>query len=146
MAVLRAEEPQEQDQSQQDRLQRALENLRKQHKWGDLSDQEYRRERDTLMRQLKLLGRPSTLPKIPNLESAASLLEDLPKLWLHSGVTHEQRELLVREVFHCITIDGKEFVSIEPQAAYAPLFATMIAGQEFGYRVLKSPPSPPRDS
>ena len=59
-------------------------------------------------------------------------------MWLHSGVTHEQRESLVREVFRRITIDGREFVSIEPQAAYVPLFATMVAGQEFEYRVLKS--------
>ena len=143
IAVLRAEEPKEHDQSQQDRLQRALDNLRKQHKWGDLSDQEYRRERDPLMRQLKLVGRPEALPKLPNLERAASLLEDLPTLWLHSGVTHEQRESLVREVFRRISIDGKEFVSMEPQATYVPLFATMVADQEFGYRVPESPSSPP---
>ena len=93
------------------------------------------------MRQLKLVGRPQALPKLPNLKRAANLLEDLPTLWLHSGVTHEQRESLVREVFRRMTIDGKEFVSIEPQAAHVPLFATMVVGQEFGYRVLKSPPS-----
>ena len=46
LAVLGAEEPEKQDQGQRDRLERALENLRKQHKWGDLSDVEYRRERD----------------------------------------------------------------------------------------------------
>lgn len=95
------------------------------------------------MRQLKLADRPQALPELPNLERAATLLEDLPTLWLHSGVTHEQRESMVREVFRRITIDGKEFVSIEPQAAYVPLFATMVAAQEFGYRVLKSPPAPP---
>ena len=140
-AVLRAEEPEEHDNGQQDRLERALDNLRKQHKWGDLSDLEYRRERDLLMRQLKLVERPQVLPELPNLERAATLLEDLPTLWMHSGVTHEQRESLVREVFRRITIDGKEFVNIEPQAAYVPLFATIVADQEFGYRVLKSTPS-----
>ena len=102
IAVLKTEEPEEHDQSQQDRWQRALDNLRKQHKWGDISDQEYRRERDPLMRQLKLADRPQALPKLPNLERAASLLEDLPTLWLHPGVTHEQRESLAREVFRRI--------------------------------------------
>ena len=96
------------------------------------------------MRQLKLVYRPQELPVLPNLERAASPLEDLPTLWLHSGVTHEQRESLVREVFRRIKIDGKEFVSIEPEAACLPLFATMVAEQEFEYRAPKSPPAPPR--
>ena len=56
---------------------------------------------------------------------------------MHSGVTHEQRESLVRSEFRRINIDGKEFVSIEPQAAYVPLFATIVAREEFGYQVLK---------
>ena len=142
--VFSVDEPKQQDQSQQDRLQRALDNLRKQHKWGDISDQEYRRERDPLMRQLELANRPHVLTEMPNLERAASLLEDLPSLWQHSGVTHEQRETLVREVFRRITIEGKEFVSVEPQPAYVPLFATIVADQKFGYRGPESPPSPPR--
>ena len=66
--VLRAEEPRELDQSQLDRLQRALDNLRKQHKWGDLSDREYRSERDPLMRQLELTNRPQSPTALPNLE------------------------------------------------------------------------------
>ncbi len=77
-------------------------------------------------------GSPARPPQLPNLERAAKLLEDISTLWRHLGVTHEQRETLVRQVFHRITIDGKDFVSIEPQAAYIPLFATMVAGQEFG--------------
>ena len=143
--VLRAEEPIEQDQSQKDRLQRALDNLRKQHKWGDLSDQEYRRERDPLIRQLELADRPQVPTEMPNLERAASLLKDLPTLWQHSGVTHEQRESLVREVFQRITIEGKEFVSIEPKSAYVPLFASIVADQEFGYRGPEPPPAPPQN-
>ena len=80
-----------------ERLQRALENLRKQHKWGDISDEEYRTE----------------------------------------------RESLVRQVFQRITIDGKDFVDIEPKPEYAPLFATMMTGQKVGYQEFDSPPSPP---
>ncbi len=143
LAVLRAREPQRQNQGQPERLQQALENLRKQHQWGDLSDDDYRREREPLERQLKVFARPSVPPQVPNLERAAKLLADLPALWLHPGVTHEQRENLVREVFHRITIDGKEFVSIEPQPAYVPLFATMVVSQKLGYREPNSPPSPP---
>ena len=143
IAALRKREPETQDQNQKIRLTRALENLRKQHLWGDLSDGDYQRERDTLERQLKLVNRPSQPPQLPNLEKAARLLEELPALWLHPGVTDEQREELVREVFKRITIDGKELMSVEPQPAYVPLFASIMASQQFGYWEPNSPPSPP---
>ena len=73
---------------------------------------------------------PTQPTELPNLERSAKLLEDLPVLWSHPGVTHEQREELVREVFHRITIDGKEFMSIEPKAPYAPLFASIVTSED----------------
>ena len=144
IAALMAKEPQQQNQGQPERLRRALENLRKQHQWGDLSDDRYRREREPLERQLKLVSRPAIPTQLPNLERAAQLLGDLPALWTHHGVSHEQRETLVREVFRRIAIDGKEIVSIEPQPVYVPLFATMVVSQKLGYRETKSTPAPPR--
>ena len=141
--ALKRQAPQTQDQSQQKRLIGALENLRKQHLWGDLSDERYKLERRSLERQLKLVAIPTQPTELPNLERSAKLLEDLPVLWSHPGVTHEQREELVREVFHRITIDGKEFMSIEPKAPYAPLFASIVTSEELGYWEPNSPPSPP---
>ena len=52
-------------------------------------------------------------------------------------------EALVKQVFQWITIDGKDFVDIEPKPEYAPLFATMMTGQKVGYRELDSTPTPP---
>ena len=86
---------------------------------------------------------PTQPTELPNLERSAKLLEDLPVLWSHPGVTHEQREELVREVFHRITIDGKEFMSIEPNAPYAPLFASIVTSEELGYWEPNSTPTPP---
>jgi hypothetical protein len=143
IAVLRSDEPQQEERGQGERLRRALENLRKQHQWGGLSDDEYRREREIITRQLKVhtaTGKPTHLP---NLERAANFLEDLPALWLHPGVTHEEREALVQQVFRRITIDGKDFVDIEPEAEYVPLSATMVTAQKVGYQELESTPSPP---
>jgi len=131
------------DRGQGERLRRALENLRKQHQWGDISDDEYRREREILMRQLKVHTTAFKPTHLPNLERAANFLEDLPALWLHPGVTHEEREALVQQVSRRITIDGKEFVDIEPKPEYAPLFATMVTAQKVGYQELESTPSPP---
>ena len=45
------------DRGQGERLRRALENLRKQHQWGNISDDEYRRERE-IQRELSV-GNPS---------------------------------------------------------------------------------------
>ena len=144
ISALKADEPPHQENHQQgERLQRALENLRKQHKWGDISDEEYRSERNVLVRQLKLLDDAVKPRQLPNLERAAEFLQDLPRLWLHPGGTHEEREALVKQVFQRITIDGKDFVDIEPKPEYATLFATIATGQKVGYRETDSSPSPP---
>ena len=124
-------------------MRRALENLRKQYQWRDISDDEYRQERGIIMRQLKVHTSTTVMPThLPNLERAANFLEDLPALWLHPGVTHEEREALIRQVFLQITVAGKEFVDIEPNPEYAPLFATMVTAQKVGYQELESTQSP----
>lgn len=143
LAALLQEEPQPADQDQAVRLQQAIGNLQKQHLWGDLTDEDYRRERAALERQLKLVAPAPQTAQLPNLERAAGLLQHLPDLWSHPGVTNEKREQLVREVFARITIDGKTLTAIEPKPAYVPLFASMIVSQKFGYRAFESPPSPP---
>ena len=124
-------------------MRRAMENLHNQYQLGDISDEEYRRERGLIIRQLKVHTSTTVMPThLPNLESAANFLEDLPALWLHPGVTHEEREALVRQVFLRITIAGKEFVDIEPKPEYAPLFATIVTAQKVGYQELESSRSP----
>lgn len=130
-------------QGQQNRLKQALKNLRKQHLWGDISDSDYRRERTALERELKIATPHPTPTHLPNLERAAQLLDDLPVLWSHKGVTNKQRETLVQEVFTKITINGKMLASIEPKPAYAPLFASIFIQNAIGYCEMDSPPSPP---
>jgi len=141
--VLRQERSTEGDERQSESIKRALENLRKQHLWGDLVDDEYRRERAALERQLRSIHPPLRSPQLPNLERAAQLLTDLPGLWLHPGVSHEQRENLVREVFKGITIDGTRFMTIKPRPVYVPLFATMLLESNVDYCGREPPPSPP---
>ena len=141
LKVLTQERPSTTDDGQSETIKRALENLRKQHLWGDLLDEEYRRERAALERQLRSAQPPPKAPQLPNLERAAQLLTDLPKLWLHPGVSHEQRENLVREVFNRITIDSR-FMTIEPRPAYVPLFATMLLESNVDYCGREPAPSP----
>ncbi len=128
---------------QKERLEAALKNLRKQHKWGDISDDEYNREKTNINRQVNdLTPRPQSM-NLPNLEREAQLLNDLPALWSHEGVTHKQREALVQEVFTTIENDGKMLFAIEPKPEYAPLFASLLTQKSIGYCDLEPPPPPP---
>ena len=106
-----------------------------------MSDADYRGERTALERELRTLT-PDTRPAVlPNLERAAQLLNELPSLWKHPGVSDERREALVQEVCNQMTIDGRNIVAVEPKVAYLPLFAAMLAQEDFGYRDLESTPS-----
>ena len=144
LAALQEEGPKPADQSRDVGLRHAIENLRKQHIWGDIADDDYRRERTALERQIKLFTSSVNPANLPNLEKAAGYLKDLPRLWSHPGVTHEQRESLVKGVFSSITIDGESLISIEPMPAYVPLFAAIVIDKGVGYRAFKPPPSPPQ--
>jgi len=77
--------------------------------------------------------------ELPNLERGAKLLNDPERLWAHPGVSDQQREDLVREVFTHITMTGTSVAAIEPKAMYVPLFATLVLDQ-FGYQEPGSPP------
>ena len=126
------------------RIEKALENLRKQHKWGDINDDQYRLERQVLERQLKAQSRPDLPINMPNLERAAELLEELSSIWSHPGVTDSQREAFVKEVFTSITIGGDKLMSIEPRPEYSPLFASIVKRyNDVEYQKLHSPPPPP---
>jgi site-specific DNA recombinase len=131
------------NQDQANRLSKVLENLRKQHLWGDISDADYKCKRDDLERQIKVLTPDTTPVEMPNIERAAQLLNEMPVLWQHPGVTNKQRESLVQEVFNKISIDGEALVAVEPRPEYAPIFADMLTYPATGYPEFDSPPSPP---
>jgi DNA invertase Pin-like site-specific DNA recombinase len=128
-----------------DKVTKAMENLRKQHLWGDISDSDYRRDRAVLEHQIKELNYDCIPRQLPNIERAAHFLDNLPELWSHPGVTEKQRGSLVQEMFTEIGIEGTKLVSIKPKPTYAPLFATMVVQNSLGYCDLNSPPPPPQN-
>lgn len=67
------------------RIDVALANLRKQHLWRAVTDQEFKHGfRDLQQKRRSLVPRPSARTA-PNLEQAAKMLQDLPTLWQHPG-------------------------------------------------------------
>ncbi|MDO8749769.1 MAG: recombinase family protein [Dehalococcoidia bacterium] len=123
--ALEREVPHNNTEEERGRLERALANLRKQHQWSDISDEEYRQERQAIDRRLKALEPSPTLIRLSNLERAAQLLRELPTLWGHPGVNDNQREELVKECFEEVHMRGRELVAIIPNTQYQPLFAYM---------------------
>ena len=101
-AVLRAltrEGPTPDNHLERRRIEAAIANLKKQHQWGAVADEEFKEEFQRLSRQLRALEPRPVQALTPNLDRAAKLLRDLPALWQHPGVTDEQRRELAREVF-----------------------------------------------
>ena len=108
------------------RVESALANLRKQHLWGAIPDEEFKREFQALEGQRKTLASNPTRDVTPNLERAAEQLRNLPALWHHPGVALEQRRDLAREVFEELRLREGELVAVRPRPTYAPLFAYSI--------------------
>ena len=112
--------------SHRSRLEKALENLRKQHLWGDVSDDQYRAQREILETELRGIGPALDLANLPSLSRSAQLLQDLPALWRHPGVTDGQRERAIREMFTEVRLRGKEIIALRPRPIYQPLFAHFV--------------------
>lgn len=105
------------------RVEMALSNLRKQHLWGAIGDEEFREQFRALESQRRGLA---TLPapiRLPNLKRAAQLLRDLPSLWKHPGISQEQRQEVTREVFQEVRLKSGRITAVRPAPQYAPLFA-----------------------
>ena len=116
------------------RIDSAMANLRKQHIWDVISDEDFKAEYQALQRQRRALEPKTAKRPTPNLDRAAELLRDLPALWEHPGVTQEQRRELTREVFDEVRIREGKLVAVKPRPDYVPLFAYSIwkVNQEVG--------------
>jgi len=105
------------------RMEAALANLRKQHLWGAIDDETFKAEHRVLQRQVRSIQPSSPQPMMPNLDRASGLLQDLPALWNHPGVTAAQQRGLAREVFQEVRLREGGLVAVRPRPKYAPLFA-----------------------
>ena len=105
------------------RIKAASANLRKQHLWNVIGDEEFKADYQELQRQKRALAPKPPARLSPNLNRAAGLLSDLPALWKHPGVTQVQRRELAREAFDEIRLRDGKLVAVKPRAQYALLFA-----------------------
>ena len=103
--------------AQRARLRARLENLRKQHEWGDLTDAAYRAGRDEVERALILLPDPDKLVDFDaRREVLVSMAENLDR------ATPEQRRELLELLVERVDVAGGAVVDIR----WTPAAATFL--------------------
>ena len=79
-----------------------------------------------MQRELDRLQPRRKSVSIPDLDRAAQLLSDMPKLWDHPGTSDHQREAMVKELLTEARVQGSDLVEIDPRPVYKRLFAYIV--------------------
>ena len=119
---------------EQARIENELKRLTKLFQWDDISEDEYRTERNRLRARRAAL----TPPMMPDLERAAELLRDFGTLW--DGATLQERRQIVHTLLQTVYLDSGEkgpVVAIEPKSEFAPLFEMLGSGVDGDIVLLK---------
>jgi hypothetical protein len=95
-----------------------IERITELYKWGDLTRETYRAEREQLEAELARLR--VTTGQAEVLVQAAAFLKDLPGVW--QNATPEQRNALAQRVVASIEIADDRVVAVVPQPDFAPFF------------------------
>ncbi len=111
---------------QRQHLERARKKLQQMYTWGDMGEHEYRTQREEIARQLLALPEPRPVI-LKDMRHGAELLRDVGALWSHPGVSQEQREAFVDELFEKIQLDEIGIRAILPRAEYRDLLAVVQA-------------------
>ena len=112
-----------------ERVRATLARLKQLYLWGDIGEVDYRRQRETLRRQLASLEPRRESKGVHDAERAAELLSDMRTLWAHPGVTQEQRQAFVEEAFEEIQVADDGIAAVLPRGPYL-LLAALAAGME----------------
>ena len=112
-------------------LNRRLAKLRDLFLWEDISENEYRQQREKLQRTLAEVPQDESAPfDLADHHRAATLLGDFGNLWNHPGVSDEQRKAFIEEVFEQIQIDELGIRAVRLAEIYLPLLAVCAVGGE----------------
>lgn len=98
------------------KLDAALEQLRKQHKWQLLSDEQLLSESADIKRERDSIH----IPPPPNLDRVRQWLRNLPAIW--ERATDLEKLKLLDALIEKVWIKGGRIVAIEPRVAVYPLW------------------------
>jgi hypothetical protein len=104
---------------EQRQLTARLDRVKDLYKWGDITVEEYQRDKDQIQRELAKLT--PFQDSSDTLQRLAELLGSVANAW--ERATQEQRNMLARCVFQEIWIKDKDVVAVKPQPEFKPFFA-----------------------
>ncbi len=115
-----------------------MERLRDLYKWGDMTKEDYLKEKQTILKELNALAPAES--QTQNLERLAYFLTSVADAWREAN--QEQRNKLARVLFEEIKLDsGGKVVAVKPRLELEPSFrisfechARDIAGDPEGIR------------
>lgn len=128
-------EPQRDDHAaERHRLTHALEQLRKQNMWGDIDDEEYRRQVKLLRQEMSMIPQPAP-SHLDAYRLPRELFQSVGKIIGHPAIraSKEGFTLLKRfyeEAFSLIEVEGNRVVAVHPKAEYRDLFAVALASTD----------------
>ena len=100
------------------RLESRLERIKDLYKWGDISREEYQREKDRIHQELQRVKQASTPTN--DMERLARFLANVAEAWEEAN--QEQRNELVRCLFQEVWVKDKQVVAVKPQPELEPFF------------------------
>jgi site-specific DNA recombinase len=119
MARLTGERSRDASESSRSRLMARLERTKKLFQFGDLTEEEYRKEKSQIEKAIAEL--PAAIVPERDLSEAARLLENFGEIW--TKATDPERLRLLQASINRAYVKGGRIVAIEPRAAMYPLLA-----------------------
>ena len=108
----------EDSEKEQARLKAQLERLRKLFTWGDISEDQYLREKAKTLETLRALSPIENKSSV--LEQLAELLRNVTKAW--KDADQELRNRLARQLFDEIWVKDKQVIAVRPRPELKPFF------------------------
>ena len=108
----------EDSEKEQARLEARLERLRKAFTWGDISEDQYLREKAKTLETLRALSPIENKSSV--LERLAELLRNVTKAW--KDADQELRNRLARQLFDEIWVKDKQVIAVRPRPELKPFF------------------------
>ncbi len=115
------------------RWETQLDRAKKLYKWGDISEEDYQREKEVIQKEIVALA-PKT--RLSNLDKLAEFLANIGQAW--RAASGEQRNKLARSLFQEIWIKDDQVVAVKPQPELEPFFE--LNYEEFVNKVMKMRP------
>jgi hypothetical protein len=114
-----------------------LERLGKLFAWGDISEDQYLREKENATKELHVLTPPEEKSRV--LDRLAEFLKSVANAWREAN--QDQRNRIARQLFEEIWVKDKQVIAVKPRAELEPFFR--LSYEDWMKKFESENPSPP---